>query len=364
VNANKNLNLFAKRIFDDEVINVSELGECELDEALEIFKRFNQGGTRLSKSDLVFSIIESRWSDAKDKIKKYLSGLNGTKYKFTKDFIVRLALVLFGENNDIQKTIVNNKIVKELKTNWINIAKAINTTIDFLSTCSGITSDREISSYLSLIPIVYSVYNNNGQVKNENDIKKYIYRSLTLNIFSRKTNTLLVDLRRSIYGCHYLISIEDIENIIIDFKIGDDRLENILDSEMSPTTQLILFLMGNNNVFQSRDGSEYHQDHIHASSLFDGDNMKPSGILSDDWTRWGKMKNKLPNLQLLKGRPNKSKSNLLLTKWLGENGAPTEEEFRRALNLPDNLSLRFSDFEKFYNCRKELLKVQLKKMLS
>jgi hypothetical protein len=362
-NAKKNLNLLAKRIFDDEVINVSELSQCELDEALEIFIRFNRGGTQLSKSDLVFSTIESRWPEAKGKIESFLSNLNGTKYKFNKDFIVRLALVLFGQNKDIQKTIVNNEIVRQLKNNWGNIVNAINTTIDSLSTRFGITSDREISSYISLIPIIYSVYYNDNQVKNEKDIKKYIYRSLTLNIFSRRTNSLLVDLKKLIMGCDFLISIEDIENKIVDFKIGEDRLEYILDSEKSYTTLLTLFLMGNNNVFHSRDGNEYHQDHIHASVLFDDYNRKPYGISDSDWVRWGKMKNKLPNLQLLKGRPNQSKSKKLLVDWFDTNDAPTEDEFRRALNLPDDLSLSLKDFEAFYNCRKELLKTQLKDML-
>ena len=362
-NAKNNLNLLSKRIFDEKIINVAELSNCELDEALEIFIRFNRGGTQLSKSDLVFSTIQSRWPEAKDKIEKYLIGLNGVKYNFTKDFIVRLSLVLFGQNRDIQKTIINNEIVKQLKNNWENIVKAISLTIDFLSENCGITSDREISSYISIIPIVYSVYYNDCEAKNINDIKKYIFRSLVLNIFSKRTNSLLVDLKRLIMNTDFLISIEDIENRIIDFKIGEEKLEQILDNEKSFTTQLTLFLMGNNNVFHSRDGTEYHQDHIHASVLFDDYNQKPYGISDTDWIRWGKMKNKLPNLQLLKGKPNQSRSKKLLVDWLDSSGAPTETEFRKVLNLPDELDLKLKNFDEFYNIRKELLKEQLKNML-
>jgi len=362
-NARNNLNLLAKRIFDEDIINVAELSHCELDEALEIFIRFNRGGTQLSKSDLVFSTIESRWPEAKDKIEKYLVGLNNNKYNFSKDFIVRLALVLFGQNRDIQKTIINNEIVKQLKNNWDNIVNAINVTIDFLSASCGITSDREISSYVSIIPIIYSVYNNNCQIKNVIDMKKYIFRSLVLNIFSRRTSALLVDLKKLIMSSDFLICIEDIESKIIDFKIGDERLEQILDNEKSFTTQLTLLLMGNNNVFHSRDGTEYHQDHIHASTLFDNFNNKPYGISDTDWIRWGKMKNKLPNLQLLKGKPNQLKSKKQIVDWLDTSGAPTETEFRKALNLPNELSLKLKDFDEYYNIRKELLRTQLKEML-
>jgi hypothetical protein len=357
------LNLLARRIFDEKNINVSELSQCELDEALEIFIRFNRGGTQLSKSDLVFSTIESRWPEAKDKVEKYLSNLNGTKYNFNKDFIVRLALVLFGKNKDIQKTIINNEIVKQLKINWINITRAIDKTIEFLASNVGITNDREISSYTSIIPIVYSVYNNNCKTENEKDIKKYIYRSLILNIFSRRTNALLIDLKKIIRESEFNICIEDIENKLIDFKIGDERIEQILDNEKSFTTQLTLFLMGNNNVFQSRDGGEYHQDHIHAYVLFDDDNNQPYGISDTDWIKWRKMRNKLPNLQLLKGKPNQKKSKKMLENWLDSSDAPTESEFRNALNLPTELSLKLKDFEVFYTYRKENLKKQLKEML-
>jgi uncharacterized protein with ParB-like and HNH nuclease domain len=362
-NAKNNLGLLARRIFDDDIINVSELSQCELDEALEIFIRFNRGGTQLSKSDLVFSTIESRWPEAKDKVEKYLSNLNGIKYNFNKDFIVRLALVLFGKNKDIQKTIINNEIVKQLKINWANITNAINKSAEFLSSNVGITSDREISSYTSIIPIVYSIYNKNCKIENENDIKKYIYRSLILNIFSRRTNALLIDLKKIIKESEFIICIEDIENKLIDFKIGDERIEQILDNEKSFTTQLTLFLMGNNNVFQSRDGGEYHQDHIHAFALFDDDNNQPYGISDIDWMKWGKMRNKLPNLQLLKGKPNQKKSKKLLENWLDSSDAPTEVEFRNALNLPNELSLKLKEFEIFYAYRKENLKVQLKEML-
>ncbi|GHV01647.1 hypothetical protein FACS189485_00400 [Spirochaetia bacterium] len=363
LNAKNNLSLLARRIFDDDIINVSELSECELDEALEIFIRFNRGGTQLSKSDLVFSTIESRWPEAKDRVEKYLSNLNGNKYNFNKDFIVRLALVLFGKNRDIQKTIINNEIVKQLRTNWANITNAINKTVEFLSSNVGITSNREISSYTSIIPIVYSIYNNNCKIENEKDIKKYIYRSLILNIFSRRTSALLIDLKKIIKESEFLISIEDIESKLFDFKVGEERIEQILDYEKSFTTQLTLFLMGNNNVFQSRDGGEYHQDHIHAFALFDDDNQQPYGISDIDWKKWGKMRNKLPNLQLLKGKPNQKKSKKLLDNWLDSSDAPTEVDFRNALNLPNDLSLKLRDFEVFYAYRKEKLMEQLREML-
>jgi len=362
--AKENLNLMVERIFKEDVINVLELRQCGLNEASEIFVRFNSGGTKLSKADLVFSTIHSRWPGAKEKVNNFLDELNERNYEFGKDFIVRLALVLFGKPTDITGTDINDGIVDNLRKNWDNITLAIRKSIDFLSNECGITSKREVTSFISIIPIIFSVYNNDCQVKNKNEIKKYIYRSLILNIFSSYTNQRLVDLRKIIMNCDNLIEMEYIEDKIVDFKIGQEKFEQILEYEKSPTTQLILFLIGNNNVSYSRDGSEYHQDHIHASALFDDENRKPDNITANDWNRWGKIKDKLPNLRLLKAKPNKSKSKSkkTLTDWLDAE-EETEKEFRKELDLPDDLSLKLKDFEIFYNFRKDLLREKLKKML-
>jgi hypothetical protein len=352
------------RFFDDEIVYVSELVNCDLNEALEIFIRFNNGGTSLSKSDLVFSTIESRWPEAREKIDSFLSTLNASRYNFNRDFIVRLSLVLFGKVRDVTKTIVNDKIVNDLKNNWDMIEKSIKTVVTYISENLGIVSDREIPSYISLIPIVYSVYSNNNELKNSDDIKKYLYRALFEGIFGKHTNQLLVELKNIIESNGFVINIDQISDIIPEFKITDEKIEIILESEKSNTTQLILFLIGNNNVFRNRDLSEYHQDHIHAYALFDNDNNMPFEISNPVWMKWkNTMRNKLPNLQILKGKPNKSKGKRKLTEWLGTEEAPTEAEFRKELNIPNDLSLSFEKFEEFYNFRKDQLRDQLRKML-
>jgi len=372
INAKNNLELLAKRIFDDQIVKGLILNnKCGFDDAIEIFTRFNSGGTKLTNSELVFSTIEARWPDAKEEVEKFLEKLNHNgDYNFDKIFFARLILVLFDNDKNgknIQKTRITNIIVNRLKNkdNWKNIITATFVARQFLKDECGITDGRAISSYISIIPIIYSIYNNNCQVKRENDIKKYIYRSFMLNIFSRKTNTLLVELRKSIDNCGHCIKMSDIENNISEFRVNDEIIRTqIIEHEKSLTTRLILHLTGNNNCYFNIDNSDYNQDHIYPSAGFKDISNKPKKVSVADWRAWGTLKNKLPNLQLIKRNRNQSKSKKTLGEWLGTDGAPTQRKFREYFELPVSISLEgFEDFERFYEHRKKKLMQILKKML-
>jgi uncharacterized protein with ParB-like and HNH nuclease domain len=366
--ATGNLETLSKRLFEETHINTLILNQCEMNMALEIFIRFNSYGKPLEKADLVFSQIESRWPAAKDEIKQYLLKLNNAgKYNFDTLFIARLVLALFGSDKNIKETDINDTIVAELKENWPNVRRAIDRACRFLKG-KGITDKRMLSSYTSIIPIIYSIYYNDGEVKNENDIKKYIYRALMMNIFSKKASTdLLLKLINSVKSkpnpnC---LNIRDIEEKISEFRVTDGRIQDIIDREKSFTTQLILCLIENSSDMTDVSGSEYHQDHIHASALFDKEkppkDVSKAGVSQAEWNKWKKIKNKLPNLRMLKNEANLSKSDKLLTECLDTTAKI--KTFRDHFKLPSNLSLELKDFGKFYECREDRLKKTLREML-
>jgi hypothetical protein len=368
--AKENLETLTRRLFDELHIKSSILNQCGMNTALEIFTRFNNGGTGLKKSELVFSAIESRWPEGKTDIETYLSTLNNLNenynFSFDKMFLARLVLVLFGNEKSIKETDINDEIVDELKENWTKIKNAINVTLKFLKVDAGITDDRMLSSYTLIIPIIYSIYND-GNVLDEKDtrknkdIKKYIYRALMMNVFSRKSSTdLLWKLIKSVKGNGNRIRINDIAEKISDFKVTPERIQNIIDREKSFTTRMILCLIANTSDGLVIGDSDYNQDHIHASALFNTD-KPPSGVSRTEWVKWGKMKNKLPNLRLLKEGANKSKSDKRLTEYLDT--AAKRNRFIRDHGLPLNSSLELEDFEKFYKYREAQLRTKLKEML-
>lgn len=67
------------------------------DDVVEVFIRANSGGTRLGKSDLLFSLLSSTRSNADDRMEELLSSLNAHGFAFDRDFIMKTCLVLLDQ---------------------------------------------------------------------------------------------------------------------------------------------------------------------------------------------------------------------------------------------------------------------------
>ena len=92
------------------------------DDALEMFVRFNSGGKALKKHEITMSILEAYWPSAKTEFGKVLEGPYAG---FGTDFIVRAALMLYG---DVVKSNINKQIAEDLKNHWQGrIKKALRT---------------------------------------------------------------------------------------------------------------------------------------------------------------------------------------------------------------------------------------------
>jgi hypothetical protein len=64
------------------------------DDVVEIFIRANSGGTKLGKSDLLFSLLAAAWDFADDEMTVLLSSLNQHGFEFDRDFVLKTCLVL------------------------------------------------------------------------------------------------------------------------------------------------------------------------------------------------------------------------------------------------------------------------------
>lgn len=91
------------------------------DDDHEMFVRFNSGGKPLKKSEITMSILEVYCPSAKTEFSKLLVD---SYVGFASDFIVRSALMLYG---DVVKSNISKKIADELKNNWSDFRKALKT---------------------------------------------------------------------------------------------------------------------------------------------------------------------------------------------------------------------------------------------
>jgi len=86
-----------KAFHSDDGIAYQELDSTENqnlyteDDVVEVFIRANSGGTKLDKSDLLFSLLTSTWDNADDEMGTLLDELNRHGFLFTRDSCSRPA---------------------------------------------------------------------------------------------------------------------------------------------------------------------------------------------------------------------------------------------------------------------------------
>ena len=68
-----------------------------VDDIVEIFIRANSGGTKLGKSDLLFSLLAAGWGDAERKMEDLLEDLNRGGLAFDRDFVLKASLCVLGK---------------------------------------------------------------------------------------------------------------------------------------------------------------------------------------------------------------------------------------------------------------------------
>jgi len=143
----------------DENIAYQELDNIDDPEAytendvVEIFIRANSGGTKLGKSDLLFSLLISSWEDADGAMEALLEDLNLGGFAFDRDFVLKTCLTVLEKGAQYNVSKFRDGTTKEEIINkWEEIATAIKAVRDFVTTKTYIRSDKAMPSYLTLIP--------------------------------------------------------------------------------------------------------------------------------------------------------------------------------------------------------------------
>ncbi len=173
----------------DSIDNRETYGD---DDVVEIFIRANAGGTVLGKSDLLFSLLTSAWEDADEKMEDLLDELNKTDYNFTRDFILKTCLSLLGKGAKYEVTKFRDETTRtDIIDNWELIFDAIKEVKDFLSGKTFLRTDRAVSSYLALIPIIYFRYHFPDKWNSIQHLDDYVLRTLISGAFSGNPDSLI-----------------------------------------------------------------------------------------------------------------------------------------------------------------------------
>ena len=301
------------------------------------------------------SILEAYWPQAKSEIGKILID---DYYGFDSDFIIRTALMLYG---DVVKSTINRGLATQLKDNWNNFKKALSNLSIFLRS-EKIKVSRFISGWNVLLPIIYVIYYNpNDYSQYFNEFRAYLIRAIFFGYFNFGTTAKLQQMKSDINTFNGVITF-DLLNQRTELALTQGKLDDLLMVEKgSRITGEILFYLSKEWMNLSALYN-YEQDHLHPEERFN--ESKPLGITSEDWTRWKSLKNKLPNLQYFEGVANASKSDMSLEEYLMQMNVEQQNEFKEHAIIPENVDLSFDKFEEFYNARAKLIIEKIKKLMN
>lgn len=340
------------KVFVEKLIRYTEIIDMKQDDALEMFVRFNSGGKALRKSEITMSILEAYWPSAKTEFGKILVD---SYARFDTDFIIRAALMLYG---DVVKSNINKRIAEELKNDWNGFKKALTNTESLMKEMN-IDVSRFSSSWNVLLPIIYYIYYNPDHYgTNIKGVRAYLLRAIFFTYFQSGTTGKLQQIKSNINSFDYEITIEMLDQMN-DLRVTDGKIEDVLNSEKgSRVAGEVLYYL---NLDWTNKNFKYEQDHLHPDNRFNGN--KPVSVTLEEWKRWRGMRNRLPNLHLLEGRSNGSKNDMRLVDYYNDMNDEQKAEFCKQAMIPQDVSLKIEDFEKFYETRKTILAEKIRELL-
>jgi uncharacterized protein with ParB-like and HNH nuclease domain len=374
--ATRNLERIYRVIWKDGVVAYYTEKDQSYDRVLDIFIRANDGGTKLSKSDLLLSMITSKWTEynAKDEVYNLVNNLNDhleRSNNIDKDLIMKSCLVLSDLKHQYEVSNFTNDNLKLIEKNWGQIKKNLESTMRLVNRF-GVDKDT-LTSANALLPIAYYLYKiNQGsldgstpfEAANAKRIQNWLLGSLLNGVFSG-TSDRTIGLSRSILqnslktgrDFPYRALIQGLATRGRVTSFDDNNIENILEIQYGKKTCfLALSLLYDGHSWGS---AQHHIDHIIPRSLASRNELMSMNIPESRIQLILESVNKIGNLQILLGRENLEKYNTPFAQWI----QTRDKEFLECHLIPSDPTLwHVSALPEFVEVREKLIRQRLRKL--
>ena len=127
---------------------------------LEIFVRINTQGVRLSRSDLIVSMLRLYWRDASDVLPTFIKEINaGSGLDIDNDFVIRCMFATAGLGTRLDFELLRKQSnVDKVRACYKTCFNAIRSTVDFIRSDCRLDSSRLIGGISTLVPFVQYLY--------------------------------------------------------------------------------------------------------------------------------------------------------------------------------------------------------------
>lgn len=360
--AEKTLQKLYKVIWEDETVAYYTEHDQDSDRVLDIFVRANEGGTKLSKSDLLLSMVTSSWSgiNAREDVFRFVDHLNRDltrRNTLDKDLIMKSCLVLCDLQVAYKVENFNQANLAVIRNRWLDIKSALERSVDLINSF-GVDRDN-LTSANAIIPVAYYLSRNPGltfqgttefEARNARSIRKWFFPALLNGSFGGSSDSLLTDLRTALQAFDAGEDFPEIAlNTIIRSKgrvagVTDATIDDILNFEQGSREAFLALTLLFDDV--SWGTIPHHQDHLFAAAKA---KREMPGVVSD----WETKVDRLANLTLLMGVENQGKQDNSLAAWL----ATRDPRFMARHLIPTDPALwEASAFDDFLAARAKLIR--------
>jgi len=336
------------------LISYFEETEKNLDKVLKIFIRVNSGGTQLSYSDLLMSILTANFSsDIRNLMNKFVDSVREQGFGIMgRDQVLKTCLLLTESNHVFQLKNFSKSNINKIEKNWDDITDAIYKATKLLQEF-GYTN-RLSSAYILSI-VAYYIFRNKNYSQDKEQILNFIRNAQITSYFTTSLDRKLEVAAKTLRGSENFKEFNDkLSNSKVQpLKISGEDVERMLDFQYgNPAVLPVLQILYPNLDYKN---STFHIDHIYPRSKFNAKNK-------DLPTEYQDKANFLYNLQLLEGDENLAKKAKDPAKWLNEhyqNHTDKIKAYKERNYIDPDFDLSWQEIAGFEKQRSKKLKLQL-----
>ncbi len=351
-----------------------------LAEVGEIFVRVNNGGQKLSYSDLLLSIAtgDLDGDDVHDKIEekiKYINAKGSDEFGFKVDTELLLtAGLMFTNAKSLSLKNPDNYRSEQMKAifeeHWDDISESLAAAVEYIEFL-GFFGNKLTSKNL-ILPIAYYFYANNLTIEKEKGgnaraccdyifIRQWLLRSMINSVFSDGIGSTLLRIRNHISStCKYfpldVFMTEEVKKgktLVIE----PEQIPDILDYKKGDARVIPLLM----EIAHNSTSKKYDADHIWPQDSISTNKAikdRYPSISDDDLKLFKQYCDTVGNLEILDPGVNKSKSDTPYAEWIKKN--PQNKSYYEDNCIPEDMTYEYENFLEFNKKRRALLEAAIK----
>lgn len=363
-----------RHLTQSPVINYYLEKADDLGRVLNIFVRLNRAGTTLSYPDLLLSSATLNWKrDARQEFADAVRDINHYGFTFTKDRILKASMVLADlDNIKFKVDSFSPDQSPKIEEQWKEIRRCLPVAAHLLSSFG--LNEATLTAENVIIPVAYyvkarkltdSYVKKNADYPDREKLRAFVVRSLLKGSFwTGAVDSILLELRKLLSRPNLdAFPFEDIRKAMQKLKkplsFSADEIDALLGSRYGRrSTSLVLSLLYPGIEL----GAGYHQDHVFPKVMLSESRLQRLGFSDPDVSELLRLRDQLPNLQLLPQSVNLEKSKLHPRKFIDSIPSAQRQIYvvtHDLQDLPENLS----DVLRFLRWRRDIMRRRLQDLL-